>query len=97
MMHPYLDRGGQMLDTVRKFFGELKKDESIQESLKGTTDTDAFAAKAVQIGQQKGLSFSIEDVKEFLHKAMGGGELTEAQLDAVAGGGGGDEDSPYGY
>ena len=76
-------------ELVTRFLQLVRKDPSVQERLRAAKDQDSLAKLSVQIGNERGLHFSIQDVLEKLKEITGGSrELTDAELEAVAGAGG---------
>jgi predicted ribosomally synthesized peptide with nif11-like leader len=75
-------------ELVNRFLSLVRKDTSIQERLRTAKDQDTLAKTAVQIGSERGLHFSAQDVLDKLKEITGGSrELTDAELEAVAGAG----------
>ena len=73
--------------NLERFLNLLRTDKGVKQQLDRANDTNTFAHLAVKIGAEKGLSFSIEDVKNAIREAIGGSrELSDAELDAVAAG-----------
>lgn len=69
-------------DEVARFSNDVKNNPELQAEFKHTgTDMDAF----VSLANEKGYDFSADDVKA--HAAEKSGELSDEQLDQVAGGG----------
>ena len=80
-------------ELVTRFLQLVRKDPSVQERLRAAKDQDSLAKLSVQIGNERGLHFSIQDVLDKLKEITGGSrELTDAELEAVAGAGGISED-----
>ena len=76
-------------ELVNKFLQLVRKDPSVQAQLKTAKDQESLAKLSVQIGSERGLHFSVQDVIEKLKEITGGSrELTDAELEAVAGAGG---------
>ena len=76
-------------ELVNKFLQLVRKDPSVQARLKTAKDQDGLAKLSVQIGSERGIHFSVQDVIEKLKEITGGSrELTDAELEAVAGAGG---------
>lgn len=75
---------------VKEFIERLRTDPSMHTQLQGATSEAMFLSAAVRLGTAKGYTFTVEDLKAELDAARikpDGGELTDAQLQAVAGGG----------
>jgi predicted ribosomally synthesized peptide with nif11-like leader len=76
-------------ELVNRFLQLVRKDPSVQERLRTAKDQEGLAQLSVQIGSKRGLHFSVQDVIEKLKEITGGSrELTDAELEAVAGAGG---------
>jgi predicted ribosomally synthesized peptide with nif11-like leader len=76
-------------ELVNRFLQLVRKDPSVQERLRTAKDQEGLAQLSVQIGSERGLHFSVQDVIEKLKEITGGSrELTDAELEAVAGAGG---------
>ena len=63
-------------EQLKSFLEKVKADTSLQEKLKAAADSDAVLA----IAKEAGFSISVEDLKN------GRSELTEEELENVAGG-----------
>jgi predicted ribosomally synthesized peptide with nif11-like leader len=75
--------------NVEGFYRFVEGNEQIQSQLKAAGDKDKFLELAVQLGQQNGYNFNAETVEEYLAslaQQIPDGELSEEQLEAVAGG-----------
>lgn len=77
-----------MTQSLEKFKQQVLQDPTLADQFKTVTSPDAFANLAVQVGQQLGYSFTVEDVKAALaqQSSSGSPELSDTQLEAVAGG-----------
>ncbi len=76
-------------ELVNKFLQLVRNSPSIQARLQTAKDQDSLAHLAVKIGSEQGLHFSVQDIVGRLKELTGGSrELTDAELDAVAGAGG---------
>ena len=49
-------------------------------------DRDSFVETAVRLGQENGCNFTLDEANEFLNAKKGDAELSEQELEAVAGG-----------
>jgi lactobin A/cerein 7B family class IIb bacteriocin len=80
-------------ETARSFFKQVEEDQSLREGyksllhgmVKAGTDEAAAAQQVTQFASQNGYAFAAEDLKG-LAAEMQGGELTNEELEAVAGG-----------
>ena len=75
--------------NVEGFYRFVEGNEQIQEQLKAAGDKDNFLQLAVDLGQQNGYTFTTQGVEEYLSEMamqVPDGELSEEQLEAVAGG-----------
>lgn len=76
--------------SVEQFYQEILKDPSLQERLQAVTTREATAALAVELGKERGYNFTIEEAQASIDEwfaARPEQELSDAQLEAVAGGG----------
>ena len=69
-------------ESVREFFLAVSADSGLKQKLTAATDSVNF----VQIAQESGYSFSLEDLQTYIAQ-HNNGELSEDELEAVAGGG----------
>ncbi|MCA1991903.1 MAG: Nif11-like leader peptide family natural product precursor [Coleofasciculus sp. S288] len=78
-------------ENVEKFFfQDVENDSALQASLKAASDSGSFAQQAVQLGQEKGYSFTAEEVEAVMtaiETYSDEEELSERELESVAGGG----------
>jgi hypothetical protein len=94
------------VDTNKNFAGFLafaKQNENVKKELQALSGLpyDASVAKVVEVGARNGYTFATDDVEEMLDEALGNkalksGELTDEQLEAVAGGAGGGKGAAVG-
>ena len=78
-----------MAQSLDQFRQQVLQDPALAEQFKAAQSPDEFANLAVQLGQQMGYNFTAEEVmaaiaQQFSSKPI---ELSDAQLEAVAGGG----------
>jgi predicted ribosomally synthesized peptide with nif11-like leader len=76
------------LDNVGRFIDALSTDTALQQKLGAVRDPAEMARLAVQAGSERGIRFT---EKEFLatidrHRAAGSGQLSDDELEGVAGG-----------
>lgn len=82
-----------MNEQLSQFKQQLLQDPQLLEQFKAVSSSDDFASLAVQLGNQMGYRFTVEEIQAALaEQQVAFGELSDAQLDAVAGGG----DTDYG-
>jgi hypothetical protein len=78
---------------AQKYYDIVAKDPALLDSLgAGTKSADEFIARAIAAAKQQGLEFSAEEAKTYLEAQeadSADGELSDQQLEAVAGGKGG--------
>jgi hypothetical protein len=78
---------------AQKYYDIVAKDPALLESLgAGTKSADEFIARAIAAAKQQGLEFSAEEATTYLEAQdadKADGELSDQQLEAVAGGKGG--------
>ena len=76
-----------------KYYEICAKDPALLKSLgDGTKSAEEFLARAVAAAKQQGLEFTAEEARTYMeaqHVEKGSGELSDQQLEAVAGGKGG--------
>jgi hypothetical protein len=75
---------------IEQFYGRASKDRAIFNQLTAGTQTpDEFIDKAVALGAQAGFTFSRDEADAWIKKqieAKASGELSDLQLESVAGG-----------
>ena len=77
-----------MSQNLKQFLESLRTDDTTKEALNKASNETTFAEIVVQTGAKKGYSFSIQDVKNAISEAIGGSrELSDSELEAVAGAG----------
>ena len=77
--------------NLEHFYQEALKDQALQEQLRTATDRDSMAALAVELGKEKGYSFTTEEVQAYIDESTMSPpqqELSNEMLEAIAGGGG---------
>jgi predicted ribosomally synthesized peptide with nif11-like leader len=82
------------MSSINQFFQETFQDSGLQQQLQSATDRESLVNKVVELGNQKGYSFSASDVEESLDslaiqaESQAGAEceLSEEELESVAGG-----------
>ncbi|NET33067.1 MAG: Nif11-like leader peptide family natural product precursor [Cyanothece sp. SIO1E1] len=85
------------LEQIQELVNVIEADDALRTELQAQfskeTSRDAWIQKAVELGKEKGYEFTAEEVSQFLTLQMQSvqeseeGELEDAQLEAVAGGG----------
>ena len=84
-------------EEIVRFFSEVIKDRDLKASLDRLAGEDLVAA-AVQAGVRLDCSFSAEEFRDVMRAAAlrkAGGELSEQQLESVAGGRSGRDNHEY--
>ena len=71
---------------VERFYEIARNSEELQALLGAAEDRDSFVQTAVRLGQENGCNFTIEEANEFLNTKHGDAELSDQELEAVAGG-----------
>ena len=71
------------IESVKKFYELLQSDEILQERVKAAEDS----ATVVQIASEKGYEFTEQELDRAMQEAIFEGELSEQELEAVAGAG----------
>ena len=78
------------VETVNQFYQEVMQEPALLEKFQSAPDQESLANLAVEVGQQKGYSFTVDEVEQALAAqnaaASETGELSDEQLEAVAGG-----------
>ena len=79
------------MEKVKKFYEKAMADVNLQDKLKGFKGLEKEKAieAIIALAKENGFEFSKEDHLAFSNVQKGAGELNEADLDAVAGGGAG--------
>lgn len=72
------------MNSVEQFFSEVSQDQALQQQLQSLPDGNARVNKVVELGQGKGYNFTSTEVEKWLQNKRQ--ELSESELDAVAGG-----------
>jgi len=73
--------------NLEQFYQEVLKDQALQERFRTVAGSDSVAALAVELGQEKGYSFTAEEVQAYLDEMNASDqELSDELLEAVAGG-----------
>ncbi|MCA2607556.1 Nif11-like leader peptide family RiPP precursor [Microcystis sp. M26BS1] len=71
---------------VERFYEIARNSEELQAMLGAAEDRDSFVETAVRLGQENGCNFTLDEAHEFLNTKKGDAELSEQELEAVAGG-----------
>lgn len=83
-----------MHESIQQFFQMASQDQELQEKLKAAPNHEAYINLVVEQGNEKGYSFTSDQVVSALNTATSAekgkdaysGELDESELEAVAGG-----------
>ncbi len=76
-------------ESVNQFYQEVMQEPALLEKFQSAPDRESLVNLAVEVGQQKGYSFTLDEVEQALaaqNAASETGELSDEQLEAVAGG-----------
>lgn len=84
-----------MQESLQQFFQMVSQDLELQEKLKATNDREAYISLVVELGKEKGYSFTRSQVVAVLDAAEleaasnddEASQLSEQELAAIAGGG----------
>ena len=68
------------------FYAKLFEDDQLQSLLASATDEEAFVARAETVARDAGLSVSADQIRKMISEPAATRELSEKELDAVAGG-----------
>jgi predicted ribosomally synthesized peptide with nif11-like leader len=77
------------VESVNQFYQEVMQEPALLEKFQAASDRESLANLAVEVGQQKGYSFTVDEVEQALavqNADSETGELSDEQLEAVAGG-----------
>jgi predicted ribosomally synthesized peptide with nif11-like leader len=77
------------VESVNQFYQEVMQEPALLEKFQSAPDQESLVNLAVEVGQQKGYSFTAEEVEQALaaqNAASETGELSDEQLEAVSGG-----------
>lgn len=76
------------MSNLEQFYTFVQNNQQLQEQLGATEDRESFNELAVQLGQENGYTFSVEDVDTFINQKSQeeNAELSDQELEAVAGG-----------
>lgn len=75
--------------SVNQLYQEVMQEPALLQQFQSAPDRESLVNLAVEVGQQKGYSFTAEEVEQALaaqNAASETGELADEQLEAVAGG-----------
>ena len=84
------------VETVNQFYQEVMQEPALLQQFQSAPDQESLVNIAVEVGQQKGYSFTTSEVEQALaaqNAASETEELSDEQLEAVAGGKGQQEKS----
>ncbi|MEH1840696.1 MAG: Nif11-like leader peptide family natural product precursor [Nostoc sp.] len=78
-------------ENLEQFYIFVENNQQLQEQLGQAENPQSFYEKAVQLGQENGYSFTVQEAEDFISQKaqQGNAELSDQQLEAVAGGKGG--------
>ncbi|WP_319423532.1 Nif11-like leader peptide family natural product precursor [Pleurocapsa sp. FMAR1] len=65
---------------------EVAQYPALQERLNQASDNDSLIALITEVGQEKGYSFTRQEVEEYINEMNTSQEISEEQLEAIAGG-----------
>ncbi len=77
------------VESANQFYQEVMQEPALLQQFQGAPNEERLADLAVKVGQQKGYSFTINEAKQALaaqNAVSETKELSDAQLEAVAGG-----------
>ncbi|MFK0730072.1 MAG: Nif11-like leader peptide family RiPP precursor [Gloeotrichia echinulata GP01] len=75
-------------ENLEQFYILVQNSEALQQQLGAIQESEVFNETAARLGQENGYSFSAEEVDTFLNekKQQSNAELSDRELEAVAGG-----------
>lgn len=80
-------RGGNGMSDLKTFLTtDLGQDAELQATLDNINDRDAFWNTLAEAARNKGYDVSADDVKAFIAAQTEGAEVSDAELETVAGG-----------
>ena len=77
------------IESANQFYQEVMQEPAILQQFQSALDRESLANMAVEVGLQKGYSFTTSEVEQALaaqNAATKTGELSDEQLEVVAGG-----------
>jgi predicted ribosomally synthesized peptide with nif11-like leader len=76
------------MSNLEQFYTFVQTNQQLQEQLGAAKDRETFNELAVQLGQENGYTFSVKDVDAFINQKSqdANAELSNEELEAVAGG-----------
>ncbi|HAA33511.1 MAG TPA: Nif11-like leader peptide family natural product precursor [Cyanobacteria bacterium UBA8553] len=77
------------VESVNQFYQEVMQEPALLQQFQAVRDRESLVNLAVEVAQQKGYSFTVDEVKQALTAQSSAGEaqeLSDQQLEAVAGG-----------
>jgi len=76
------------VESINQFYQEVMQEPALLEKFQSAPDQESLVNLAVEVGQQKGYSFTVDEVEQALaaQNAAQQEELSDEQLEAVAGG-----------
>ena len=78
------------VESIDQFYQEVMQEPALLQQFQSAPDRESLVNIAVEMSQQKGYSFTVAEVEQALaaqSAASETGELSDQQLEAVAGGG----------
>ncbi|BAY36665.1 hypothetical protein NIES2111_09960 [Nostoc sp. NIES-2111] len=74
--------------NLQNFYTLIQNSQELQAQLGAADSPESFSETAVRLGEENGYSFTTEDVNTFIsqQRSRANAELSEADLEAVAGG-----------
>jgi predicted ribosomally synthesized peptide with nif11-like leader len=76
-------------EEIERFHQEVLGNQALQRRLKQATDDPSLVALTLEVGQEKGYKFTKPEAEEYIKQVSltrARGQLSDAQLEAVAGG-----------
>ena len=73
------------LEQVVRFHDRIAEDQSLQEALDGVSDAD-LPERLSALGAEHGFAFSADEVRHMMAESTQAAEVSEADLEGVAGG-----------
>jgi predicted ribosomally synthesized peptide with nif11-like leader len=79
------ERNKNHMNSVEQFLQEVSQDKALQQQIQSLEKPESRVNKLVELGEKRGYNFTSTEVEDWLREKKQ--ELSESELDAVAGGG----------
>jgi predicted ribosomally synthesized peptide with nif11-like leader len=79
------ERNKNYMNSVEQFLQEVSQDKALQQQIQSIEKPESRVNKLLELAEKRGYNFTSTEVEDWLRKKKQ--ELSESELDAVAGGG----------